>query len=359
MSEPPLQLMLVDEDPTFRLGLRVWLEQLPGFQIAAEAANAAEAMGILRKCDRTQAGAFTDPTLRGQRPINLVIVDLGLGVGDTSTPPMSNSGLQLCKSIKTEFPKLAVLILSAQDGPVLEAAARQVGANGYGTRSMPVRELAQLIRTVAQGTRKTIEPSPKSPPQIPGPLTAMRLSMRLSGLKQIEKQLATTATELRRPKLSWLERQVLIGKMRELKAARWLTQQLWATRNYSDANWAKKNLRPSTRSNAAKGLPSMRRPQSVGAAAAITTPGPQPLSLRSGDVQTMVFEAVFTKLQTDLDNTTADPLEIDILRLDKKRELLFIILRRFEDLLDDLRQSSLQPGQLRDKSSQILRDLWV
>nr|MBX2864649.1 DUF3685 domain-containing protein [Leptolyngbyaceae cyanobacterium MAG.088] len=131
------------------------------------------------------------------------------------------------------------------------------------------------------------------------------------------------------------------------------------TRNYSDANWAKKNLRPSTRSNAAKGLPSMRRPQSVGAAAAITTPGPQPLSLRSGDVQTMVFEAVFTKLQTDLDNTTADPLEIDILRLDKKRELLFIILRRFEDLLDDLRQSSLQPGQLRDKSSQILRDLWV
>ena len=56
MSERPLQLMLVDEDPTFRLGLRVWLEQLPGFQIAAEAAKASEAMDILRKSDRTQDG---------------------------------------------------------------------------------------------------------------------------------------------------------------------------------------------------------------------------------------------------------------------------------------------------------------
>lgn len=357
MSEPPLQLMLVDEDPTFRLGLRVWLEQLPGFQIAAEAANAAEAMGIIRKCDRTQANAFTDPTLRGQRPINLVIVDLGLGTSDTSADPVSSSGLQLCKSIKTEFPKLPVLVLSARDEPVLEAAARQVGADGYGTRSMPVRELAQLIRTVARGANKSISSGATSPsPQIPGPLTAMRLSMRLSGLKQIDQQLAKTAAGLRRPRLSWLEQQVLAGKMRELKAARWLTQQLWATRNYPDTDWVKKRTRGRNISSAE--LPT-RRPNSVGAAAAITVPEPTTLSLRSGDVQNMVFEAVLAKLQTGLENTTSEPIEIDILRLDKKQELLFIILRRFEDLLDDLRQSAPQPGQLRDKSPQVLRDLWV
>ena len=127
MSERPLQLMLVDEDPTFRLGLRVWLEQLPGFQIAAEAANAAEAMAIVRKCDRTQAKAFTNPNLRGQQQvINLVIIDLGLGASDTGNDPVSSSGLQLCKFIKTEFSKLPVLVLSARDEPVLEAAARQV-----------------------------------------------------------------------------------------------------------------------------------------------------------------------------------------------------------------------------------------
>ena len=352
MSERPLQLMLVDEDPTFRLGLRVWLEQLPGFQIAAEAATAAEALGTIRKCDRIQANAFNDPTLRGQRPINLVIVDLGLGASDIGAAPDSSSGLQLCKSIKTEFPKLPVLVLSARDEPVLEAAARQVGADGYGTRSMPVRELAQLIRAVARGANKPIAPGREAPAQIPGPITAMRLSMRLSGLKQIEQQLAKTTAELRRPRLSWLEQQVLAGKLRELKVARWFTQQLWATRDYPDAGWAKKKVR--SRPNL-----SAPRPNSVGAAAAITVPEPSPLSLRSGDVQNMVFEAVFAKLQTELENTTSEPIEIDILRLDKKRELLFIVLRRFEDLLDDLRQSAPQPGQLQTKVPQVLRDLWV
>ena len=359
MSERPLQLMLVDEDPTFRLGLRVWLEQLPGFQIAAEAANAAEAMGIIRKCDRIQADAFSDPTLREQRPLNLVIVDLGLGANESETEPASSSGLQLCRSIKTEFPKLPVLVLSARDEPVLEAAARQVGADGYGTRSMPVRQLAQLIRTVARGPRQSPEAKPlQSSPQIPGPLTAMRLSMRLSGLDQIDQQLAKTSAELRRARLSWLDRQVLVGKMRELKAARWLTQRLWATRDYPDVDGLINSVRIRRRSSPPTRR-SATRPSSVGAAAAITPPEPAVLSLRTGDVQNMVFEAVFAKLQTTLENTTAEPIEIDILRLDKKRELLFIILRRFEDLLDDLRQSGLQPGQLRDKSPQILRDLWV
>ncbi|MEA5463013.1 DUF3685 domain-containing protein [Leptothoe sp. PORK10 BA2] len=377
MSERPLQLMLVDEDPTFRLGLRVWLEQLPGFQIAAEASSAAEAMAILRKCDRTQAEAFTDPTLRTQRSINLVIVDLGLGASDTGKDPVSSSGLQLCKSIKTEFPKLPVLVLSARDEPVLEAAARQVGANGYGTRGMPVRELAQLIRTVARGSsgpgaNDAIEQQrTQQSSQIPGPLTAMRLSMRLSGVEQIEQQLAKTAAELRRSRLTWLERQILAGQLRELKAARWCMQRLWATRNYADTGWIKKQVNSRSRSmpaTSATGGALSARPSSVGAppagtlsrdAPAMAVSQANPLSLRSGDVQNMVFEAVFAKLQTDLENTTSEPVEIDILRLDKKRELLFIILRRFEDLLDDLRQSSFPPGQLRDKSPQVLRDLWV
>jgi hypothetical protein len=32
MTAPDLRLMLVDEDPVFRLGLRIWLEQSAGCQ---------------------------------------------------------------------------------------------------------------------------------------------------------------------------------------------------------------------------------------------------------------------------------------------------------------------------------------
>ena len=285
MSERPLQLMLVDEDPTFRLGLRVWLEQLPGFQIAAEAASATEALATIRKCDRTQADAFTDPTLRGQRPIDLVIIDLGLGVSTPGSDPVGSSGLQLCKSIKTDFPKLSVLVLSASAEPVLEAAARQVGADGYGTRGMPVRELAQLIRAVARVPDKPAQ-RPSALPPIPTPMTAMRLSMRLSGLAQIDRQMAKTAAQLRQPRLSWLKQQILAGQLRELRAARWCVKQLRSTRQYSDAGWTQKNIRP--RTSYPKPTPV---PRSVGAAAAIKVPKPAALSLQSRYVQTLVFDA--------------------------------------------------------------------
>ena len=77
-----------------------------------------------------------------------------------------------------------------------------------------------------------------------------------------------------------------------------------------------------------------------------------------GDVRSRVCEAVFRKLQFPLDNRSAVPLEIDILRSDKCRELLYTTLRSFEILLDDLQQAQVLPGQLDDLRLTFLRDLW-
>jgi len=52
------------------------------------------------------------------------------------------------------------------------------------------------------------------------------------------------------------------------------------------------------------------------------------------------------------------PLEIDILRSTKKRELISSILRKLEDLLEELRLGQVQPTQLSEKMPAILRDLW-
>ena len=84
---------------------------------------------------------------------------------------------------------------------------------------------------------------------------------------------------------------------------------------------------------------------------------------RPGDVQAVVFEGVFAKLQRPLKNMSEQPLEIDILRPDKKLELLYLVLRQLEALLADLRASQvqsggLQPGQLSMRTSRVLHDLW-
>ncbi len=435
----PLQLMLIDEDPVFRLGLKVWLEQQSDFVVVAEAGTAGEALSGVRSRFATYQESLDNPALRQKKqtlaaPIDLVLLDLGIGAKDPNATP----GLSLCQQIKTDFPQLPVMVISTQQEPVLQAAAERMGASAYGTRGMSVRRLAQLIRqtaasansssmlntdpavavapddpTVPKGrssepkgkrsessersegeraSRPRLDRSRRGLPlsridQIPGPLTAMRISMRLSGVQQIDQSLGAVEAA-RQQTTSWLARAVLSGKKRELAAARWLTAALWRTPKFDDQ-------RPNRLSSSRPGLNRDRNagtdwiriargdnggsyadrtaaryldrealvPGATAAMAAMESSLPMrspagALQGRPGDVQNAVFEGVFAKLQRPLKNISDQPLEIDVLRADKKLELLYLVLRQLEELLADLRASELQPGQLVGRSRQVISDLW-
>ncbi|MEN8446828.1 MAG: response regulator transcription factor, partial [Cyanobacteria bacterium J06555_13] len=266
LSQRPLQLMLIDEDPVFRLGLKVWLEQQSDFAVVAEAGGAKEALDGVRSRFADYQKSLDDPALRKKKeflqpPIDLVILDLGLGAKDPDATP----GLAVCQQITADFPQLPVLVLSTQLEPVLQAAAERMGASAYGTRSMSVRRLAQLIRQTAvqSDTETKASAAPKDPTtqntqsqasspsqpdrrspagqgsrarsnalsrldDIPGPLTAMRISMRLSGMRQIDQNMVDVEVA-RQQATSWLSQVVLDGKKRELAAAKWLMSALWRT----------------------------------------------------------------------------------------------------------------------------------
>lgn len=373
MSPSPLRLMLVDEDPVFRLGLRIWLEQTAGFQVVAEASQAEEALAHLAHWPATSPGPWTedgedgpDPGDRPDPELDLIILDLGLG----SDTPDRLPGLSLCAEIKSRYPTLPVLVLSSRAEPVLQEAARQMGADGYGARGLPVRELAQLIQQTARPTPTAALPMaytvpPPPVPLAPGPLTALRIGLRLAALQQIQVALADTAAQRRRGSGSLLADAVLAGQARELRAARWLINRLLATPQFSDT-W-----QPIVPEPTAPVQPAA--PPSLGPPPAPPPPAPPPLApapeargllpterltLQRGDLQALVFEGVFRKLQGSLENISSLPLETDILREDKKRELLYLTLRKLEDGLDDLRQSRLLPGQLVDICPDFLRDVW-
>jgi len=533
MRDRPLQLMLVDEDPRFRLGLKVWLEQQGDFVVVAEAGKAEEALKGIRTRFESYEQAQAASALAREKsqnlrkgwkkgrkkqrsraseelpilpPLDLVLLDLGMGASGLDNRP----GLQLCQQIKAEFPRLPVLVLSAQSEPALQAAAERAGASGCGTRSMSVRLLAQMIVQAAAeaytlpkveqradsnespAPAKPIDPatafkdskpldsepvdsepvdsepvdskpldsepldagissSPQSEPisptpsqleqvrpaqsvqsaqsqaaqprpsqsqpdttqssaqlptaqspslnqppapkrrkngsalsrleDIPGPLTAMRISMRLSGLQQIDRNIAAVENS-KRQTTSWLNQAILDGKKRELTAARWLVSSIWRTPQFSDRpNRSQLSRSSSNRSGAAPPSSTdwIRLAQQGGygnnyadmtaaryldretlisnAAAAIAATNAR-LQARPSEVQNVVFESIFAKLQGPLKNTTQAPLEIDILRADKKLELLCLVLRQLEDLLADLRASNVQAGRLDTRASQVLKDLW-
>ena len=427
MSARPLQLMLVDADPVFRLGLKVWLEQQGDFAIAAEAGSAQEALSEVRSRFEAYQKSLDDPARRKKDkplapPIDVVILDLGIGAQDPEDTP----GLQLCKQLKTDFANLPILVLSARAEPVLKDAAERMGANGFGTRSMSGRQLAQLIRQVSANlpgtqtadtssagkatTSDTITPPDasslpqRSPtPQsrasrssqlsrledIPGPLTAMRISMRLSAQQQIDQNMAALS---RQQTGSWLNRAILDGKKRELAAARWLVSALWRTPKFNDKPRSG-SLRSSGRSgpngtgapspitsasaawiraaqqggygNSAADMTAARYldreslvPAATAALAKSQSASDSRLQQLPTNVQNAVFEGVYAKLQRPLKNISQTPLEIDILRPEKKLELLYLVLYQLEELLSDLRASGVQPGQVSMRATQVLSDVW-
>ena len=153
--------------------------------------------------------------------------------------------------------------------------------------------------------------------------------MRPSSLQQIAATLAEIDADLQSAQISAMERWILNGRRRELIAARWLISQLSFDRTVPN-------------------------PPSITAT---------DLSLPSGttakQVQTEIFDRIAAKLQFGLENLTNTSLEIDILRLEKKRELFYIILRQIEGLLDELRYSQVKIEQLALKQDRIWLDLWA
>jgi hypothetical protein len=74
--------------------------------------------------------------------------------------------------------------------------------------------------------------------------------------------------------------------------------------------------------------------------------------------QSTLFDVTVAKLQSGLSNLTGVVLEIDILQAEKKRDLLYIVLQKFEEILDELRFSQVTREQLPQKRSRLLQDLW-
>src|SRR5437879_233027 len=133
-SELPeaIRIVVVDDHPLFRHGLVQLLNSDDGFSVVGEASSAPEALTLVRKL----------------KP-DLVIVDLGLkGPG----------GLELTKSIRAEFPKLPVLVLSMHDEPTYAVRSIRAGANGYVTKQDALGSVIVAVREVMDG-RVCLSPS--------------------------------------------------------------------------------------------------------------------------------------------------------------------------------------------------------
>lgn len=118
-------LLLVDDHTIVREGIKRILEPIAAEWAVTEAATAYQALECLRR----------------QR-FALAIVDL-------SMPGMS--GLELIRRIKTEHPKVTVMVLSMHAEEQYAMRAFKAGASGYLTKDSATAELIAAVDKVARG----------------------------------------------------------------------------------------------------------------------------------------------------------------------------------------------------------------
>ncbi|MEH1929741.1 DUF3685 domain-containing protein [Nostoc sp.] len=351
MSDRPIKLLLIDQDPIFRLGLRVALEAIPNLEVTAVVETDTLALQILAEI------AQQDPN-----QVNLVVLEFGNGRSATS----QQLGLQLCRQLRVLYPNLPILLLSSIQERGLLLAAKSVGVNGYCPKGTPLSELITAMQEVADGgsywlqdTEAIITPnsctdainrvSPNSctdainrvSPNSKLPFSRLRNNLRLSGITNIDATLAAITAQLQVPGLPVLDRAILAGHRRELLAARWLLNRLLvSSQEKQEEDIPVADVLASSLSSAIQQRQTM------------------PPLLSPGTLQSALFASCVTKLQFTLRNVTDVPLEIDIFREDKKRELLYLILQKLAEQLDELRAAQIEINQLYEVKNTLIHDLW-
>ena len=124
-SSPPLRILLVDDHPLVREGLRSRLQTEPGYEVVAEAGSADEALIALK-----------------QAAPDLALLDVGLRQG---------SSIELARALLAQTPALRVLMFSMYDNPEYVQRALEAGASGYVLKDASVEALLAAIEAVRAG----------------------------------------------------------------------------------------------------------------------------------------------------------------------------------------------------------------
>lgn len=368
-------MLTIEGDPIFRLGLRVACEQYPDLQVVAEVSTATEALRVL-EARSINSGAAKKPADLGI----LAVETLNVRSGQTEA-------LAFCRKLKSLYPNLPLLLLGGPLTPELLAELQATGANGYCPKGRDISLTIEAIRAVASGRTywatdaatnpeielnaavvQTVENSAAIADKnaenwtVDTPVHKKMLAyFCLSGLREIDATLAVVQADLEDIRAtaptdlpSILDGVVLSGRRRELLAARWIVSQLLFEGKGEKAEGIKQRIEGKRQKAEIRGENLLNNSQSQLANS--------PVSAESLVVATnwqgSLFDSAAAKLQFDLVNLTGLPLEIDILRSTKKRELMSSILRKLKDLLEELRFSQVQETQLSQKMPAILRDLW-
>lgn len=120
-----LRIVLADDHPIVRKGVRAVLEMDPGLRVVAEAASPAELLAALRVT-----------------PCDVVITDFGMPSDDNA------DGLTLLKALQREWPGLFIIVLTLIENVGVLRSVLELGIPGLVNKADSLSELSRCIAAV-------------------------------------------------------------------------------------------------------------------------------------------------------------------------------------------------------------------
>jgi DNA-binding NarL/FixJ family response regulator len=119
-----VRILLVDDHPIVRQGLKTLLQGHSGWEVIGEASDGAEAV---------EKAKDLNP--------DVMVLDV--------TMPRMN-GLEACRLLRQECPELEILFVTQHDSPQMMREALEAGARGYVVKSNAARDLLAAVDAVSQ-----------------------------------------------------------------------------------------------------------------------------------------------------------------------------------------------------------------
>jgi len=119
-----VRILVVDDHPIVRQGLKTLLEGHTEWEVIGEASDGAEALEKARDLSP-----------------DVMVLDV--------TMPRMN-GLEACRLLRRQSPDLEVLFVTQHDSPQMMREALEAGARGYVVKSNAARDLLAAVEAVSQ-----------------------------------------------------------------------------------------------------------------------------------------------------------------------------------------------------------------
>jgi two-component system, NarL family, invasion response regulator UvrY len=120
-----LRLLVVDDHTIFRAGITRLMLDEPDMTVTGQAADGVAALALMRS-----------------QQFDVVLMDINMG---------ARNGLETLATLRSEFPRLPVIMLSMYVEPQYARLAHKARANAYLSKDVDTEELLSAIRHVAGG----------------------------------------------------------------------------------------------------------------------------------------------------------------------------------------------------------------